>query len=64
MHALPLDLHVALLGNPNCGKTALFNLLTGRSTGSRPCSSPDRTTPGSGDRVSLPVRIVRPTART
>ncbi|MED5618926.1 ferrous iron transporter B [Ideonella sp. BN130291] len=23
------DLHVALLGNPNCGKTALFNLLTG-----------------------------------
>jgi ferrous iron transport protein B len=22
-------LHVALLGNPNCGKTALFNLLTG-----------------------------------
>ena len=29
MHALPLDLHVALLGNPNCGKTALFNLLTG-----------------------------------
>src|SRR5512140_1706645 len=29
MHALSLDLHVALLGNPNCGKTALFNLLTG-----------------------------------
>ncbi|MEO8652971.1 MAG: FeoB small GTPase domain-containing protein, partial [Ramlibacter sp.] len=29
MQALPLDLHVALLGNPNCGKTALFNLLTG-----------------------------------
>ena len=25
----PLALHVALLGNPNCGKTALFNLLTG-----------------------------------
>jgi ferrous iron transport protein B len=24
-----LDLNVALLGNPNCGKTALFNLLTG-----------------------------------
>jgi ferrous iron transport protein B len=24
-----LPLHVALLGNPNCGKTALFNLLTG-----------------------------------
>jgi ferrous iron transport protein B len=23
------ELHVALLGNPNCGKTALFNLLTG-----------------------------------
>lgn len=23
------SLHVALLGNPNCGKTALFNLLTG-----------------------------------
>ena len=22
-------LHVALLGNPNCGKTALFNLMTG-----------------------------------
>ena len=29
MQAVPLDLHVALLGNPNCGKTALFNLLTG-----------------------------------
>jgi ferrous iron transport protein B len=29
MQALPLDPHVALLGNPNCGKTALFNLLTG-----------------------------------
>ena len=26
---LPATLHVALLGNPNCGKTALFNLLTG-----------------------------------
>lgn len=24
-----IALHVALLGNPNCGKTALFNLLTG-----------------------------------
>ncbi|MGA2549221.1 MAG: ferrous iron transporter B [Burkholderiaceae bacterium] len=23
------SLHIALLGNPNCGKTALFNLLTG-----------------------------------
>jgi Fe2+ transport system protein B len=23
------DLRIALLGNPNCGKTALFNLLTG-----------------------------------
>ncbi|TXJ03471.1 MAG: hypothetical protein E6Q31_00455, partial [Aquabacterium sp.] len=22
-------MRVALLGNPNCGKTALFNLLTG-----------------------------------
>jgi ferrous iron transport protein B len=29
MHAMTLDLNVALLGNPNCGKTALFNLLTG-----------------------------------
>ncbi len=29
MQTLSLDLHVALLGNPNCGKTALFNLLTG-----------------------------------
>lgn len=27
-HARP-DLRLALLGNPNCGKTALFNLLTG-----------------------------------
>lgn len=26
---LPTTLRVALLGNPNCGKTALFNLLTG-----------------------------------
>ena len=24
-----LPLRIALLGNPNCGKTALFNLLTG-----------------------------------
>lgn len=30
MHAAPsLPGHIALLGNPNCGKTALFNLLTG-----------------------------------
>ena len=29
MHTMTLDLNVALLGNPNCGKTALFNLLTG-----------------------------------
>ena len=30
MHTVPLEIpHVALLGNPNCGKTALFNLLTG-----------------------------------
>ena len=30
-HALasPADFSVALVGNPNCGKTALFNLLTG-----------------------------------
>ncbi len=29
MSAANSTLHVALLGNPNCGKTALFNLLTG-----------------------------------
>ncbi len=29
MTASPSALRVALLGNPNCGKTALFNLLTG-----------------------------------
>ncbi len=29
MTAANATLHVALLGNPNCGKTALFNLLTG-----------------------------------
>jgi ferrous iron transport protein B len=30
MHAMTMHVpHVALLGNPNCGKTALFNLLTG-----------------------------------
>ena len=29
MTAADATLHVALLGNPNCGKTALFNLLTG-----------------------------------
>ena len=29
MVAASATLHVALLGNPNCGKTALFNLLTG-----------------------------------
>lgn len=27
--AVPASLRIALLGNPNCGKTALFNLLTG-----------------------------------
>ncbi|WP_028605061.1 ferrous iron transporter B [Ottowia thiooxydans] len=27
--AAPKSLRIALLGNPNCGKTALFNLLTG-----------------------------------
>jgi ferrous iron transport protein B len=27
--ATAAPLHIALLGNPNCGKTALFNLLTG-----------------------------------
>jgi ferrous iron transport protein B len=27
--AAPLSLALALLGHPNCGKTALFNLLTG-----------------------------------
>ncbi|GAB2896949.1 ferrous iron transporter B [Uliginosibacterium flavum] len=27
--ALPLPLSIALVGNPNCGKTALFNRLTG-----------------------------------
>ena len=25
------DLHIALIGNPNCGKTTLFNVLTGSS---------------------------------
>ena len=29
MQAVAMELRVALLGNPNCGKTALFNLLTG-----------------------------------
>ena len=29
MDAATLHLRIALLGNPNCGKTALFNLLTG-----------------------------------
>ena len=29
MDGASLHLNVALLGNPNCGKTALFNLLTG-----------------------------------
>ena len=29
MDAAALHLRIALLGNPNCGKTALFNLLTG-----------------------------------
>lgn len=28
---MPASLHVALAGNPNCGKTALFNALTGSS---------------------------------
>ncbi|MDF1486332.1 ferrous iron transporter B [Ramlibacter sp. H39-3-26] len=29
MNTAAAPLHMALLGNPNCGKTALFNLLTG-----------------------------------
>ncbi|MBP9806495.1 MAG: 50S ribosome-binding GTPase, partial [Candidatus Accumulibacter sp.] len=29
MSTATLGLRLALLGNPNCGKTALFNLLTG-----------------------------------
>ncbi len=29
MSAATESLRLALLGNPNCGKTALFNLLTG-----------------------------------
>ncbi|MFZ1330590.1 MAG: ferrous iron transporter B [Flavobacteriales bacterium] len=29
VETLTLPAHIALLGNPNCGKTALFNLLTG-----------------------------------
>lgn len=29
MTATPAPLRIALLGNPNCGKTALFNLMTG-----------------------------------
>jgi ferrous iron transport protein B len=29
MTSLAVQPHIALLGNPNCGKTALFNLLTG-----------------------------------
>ena len=29
MSAAAPALRIALLGNPNCGKTALFNLLTG-----------------------------------
>ena len=39
MQTAPIHVHppgalLALLGNPNCGKTALFNLLTGSSNGS------------------------------
>ena len=29
MNAQAASLRIALVGNPNCGKTALFNLLTG-----------------------------------
>ena len=29
MSSAQAALRIALLGNPNCGKTALFNLLTG-----------------------------------
>ncbi len=62
---------VALVGNPNCGKTALFNLLTGarqkvanyagvtveRKVGAHP---PGQRPRGLGDR---PARRLQPDAR-
>ena len=38
------DLHVAVIGNPNCGKTTLFNALTGsrQRTGNWPGVTVDR----------------------
>ena len=44
------QLHVALAGNPNCGKTTLFNLITGQNGYVSPATTSWAASPTSSSR--------------